>query len=131
MHLSTKVSNGDNPDFQPSNIILGHLPPADMLINNHCSVFLMATLPITEQLNNAPQPTNPATSQKHAQSKIPFRQGPEPFHQLHLDLRRIPFLTHTVRTAGAAVQSSDRSIADVVVTRLIHQRTVKACVLHS
>ena len=62
-HLSTKVTNGDDPDLQPSNIILGHLPPADMLLNYHCSAFPMAsTLPSTEQLNNAAQPTNPATT---------------------------------------------------------------------
>jgi hypothetical protein len=61
-HLSTKVTNGDDPDLQPTNIILGHLPPADMLLNYHCSAFPMATLPTIEQLNNAPPPTNPATT---------------------------------------------------------------------
>ena len=61
-HLSTKVTNSDDPDLQPTNIILGHLPPADMLFNYHCSAFPMATLPTLEQLNNAPQPTNPATT---------------------------------------------------------------------
>jgi hypothetical protein len=61
--LSTKVTNSDDPDLQPTNIILGHLPPADMLLNYHdCSAFPMATLPTIEQLNNAPQPTNPATT---------------------------------------------------------------------
>jgi hypothetical protein len=33
-----------------------------MLLNYHRSAFPMATLPTTEQLNNAPQPTNPATT---------------------------------------------------------------------
>jgi hypothetical protein len=33
-----------------------------MLLNYHCSAFPMATLPTTEQLNNAPQPTNSATT---------------------------------------------------------------------
>jgi hypothetical protein len=61
-HLSTKVTNGDDPDLQPINIILGHLPPADMLLNYHCSAFPMATPPTIEQLNNAPQPTNSATT---------------------------------------------------------------------
>jgi hypothetical protein len=60
--LSTKVTNGDDPDLQPTNIILGHQPQADMLLNYHCSAFPMATLPTLEQLNNAPQPTNPATT---------------------------------------------------------------------
>ncbi len=60
--FSTMVTNGDDPDLQPSNIILGHLPPADMLFNYHCSAFLMATLPTTEQLNNSSQPLNPATT---------------------------------------------------------------------
>jgi hypothetical protein len=49
--LSTMVTNVDDPNLHPSNVILGHLPPADM-----------TTLPTTEQLNNAPQPTNPATA---------------------------------------------------------------------
>ncbi len=49
--LSTMVTNIDDPNLHPSNVILGHLPPADM-----------ATLPTTEQLNNALQPTNPATA---------------------------------------------------------------------
>jgi hypothetical protein len=61
-HLSTKVTNSDDPDWQPTNIILGHLPQADMLLNYHCSAFPMATLPTIEQLNNAPHPTNPATT---------------------------------------------------------------------
>jgi hypothetical protein len=61
-HLSTKVTNSDDPDLQPTNIILGHLAPADMLLNYHCSAFPMATLPTLEQLNNAPQPTNPVTT---------------------------------------------------------------------
>jgi hypothetical protein len=61
-NLSTKVTNGDDPDLQPSNIILGHLLPADMLLNHHCSAFPMATLPTIEQLNNAPQLRNPATT---------------------------------------------------------------------
>ena len=61
-HLSTKVTNGDDPDLQHTNIILRHLPPADMLLNYHCSAFPMATLPTIEQLNNAPQPINPATT---------------------------------------------------------------------
>jgi hypothetical protein len=61
-HLSTKVTNSDDPDLQPTNIILGHLSPADMLLNYHCSPFPMATLPTIEQLNNAPQPRNPATT---------------------------------------------------------------------
>jgi hypothetical protein len=61
-HRSAKVTNGDDPDLRPTNIILGHLPPADMLLNYHCSAFPMATLPTIEQLNNAPQPTNPATT---------------------------------------------------------------------
>jgi hypothetical protein len=60
--LSTKVTNGDDQDLQPTNIILGHLPPADMLLNYHSSLFPMATLPTTEQLNNGPQPTNPSTT---------------------------------------------------------------------
>jgi hypothetical protein len=33
-----------------------------MLLNYHCSAFPKATLPTIEQLNNAPQPTNPATT---------------------------------------------------------------------
>ena len=37
--LSPKVTNGDDPDLQPTNIILGDLPPADMLLNYHCSAF--------------------------------------------------------------------------------------------
>jgi hypothetical protein len=61
-HLSTKVANGDDPDLQSTNIILGHLPPAEMLLNNHCSSFPMATLPTIKQLNNAPQPMNSATT---------------------------------------------------------------------
>ncbi len=61
-HLYTKVAYGDEPDLQATNIILGHLPPADMLLDYHCSAFPMATLPTIEQLNNAPQPTNPATT---------------------------------------------------------------------
>jgi hypothetical protein len=61
-HLSTTVTNGDDPDLLPTNIILGHPPPADMLLNYHNSAFPMATLPTIEQLNNAPQPTNPATT---------------------------------------------------------------------
>ncbi len=36
-------------------------------------------------------PIRISISQKHAQSKIPLRQGSEPFHQLHLDLMRNPF----------------------------------------
>jgi hypothetical protein len=63
-HLSTKVTNSDDPDLQLINNILGHLPPADMLLkyHMHCSAFPMATQPTIEQLNNAPQPTNPATT---------------------------------------------------------------------
>ena len=61
-HLSTKVTNSDDPDLQPTNIILGHLPPANMLLNYHCSALPMAALPTIEQLNNAPQPMNPATT---------------------------------------------------------------------
>jgi hypothetical protein len=61
-HPSTKVTNSDDPDLQPTSIILGHLPPADMLLNYHCSAFPMAILPTIEQLNNAPQPMNPATA---------------------------------------------------------------------
>jgi hypothetical protein len=60
--LSTKITDGDDPDLQPTNIILGHLPPADMLLNYHCSAFPMATLPTTEQLSNIPQPMNAATT---------------------------------------------------------------------
>ncbi len=60
--ISSKVTNSDDPDLQPTNIILGHLPPADMLLNHLCSAFPMATQPTTEQLKNAPQPTNPATT---------------------------------------------------------------------
>jgi hypothetical protein len=61
--LSTKITNGDDPDLQPTNIIiLGHLPQADMLLKYHCSAFPMATLPTIEQHNNALQPTNPATT---------------------------------------------------------------------
>jgi hypothetical protein len=59
--LTTKVTNSDDQELQPTNIILGHLPTADMLLNYHCCSFPMATLSISEQLNNAPQPTNPAT----------------------------------------------------------------------
>jgi hypothetical protein len=33
-----------------------------MLLNYHCSAFSMASLPTIEQLNNAPQPMNPATT---------------------------------------------------------------------
>jgi hypothetical protein len=33
-----------------------------MLLKYHCSAFPMATLPTIEQHNNAPQPTNPATT---------------------------------------------------------------------
>jgi hypothetical protein len=58
---NNKFTNDDEPDLQPTNIILGHLPPADMLLNCHCSTYPMETLPTTEQLNNAPQPTNSAT----------------------------------------------------------------------
>ena len=36
-------------------------------------------------------PIRISISQKHARSKIPLRQGSEPFHQLHLDLMRNPF----------------------------------------
>ena len=36
-------------------------------------------------------PIRMSISQKHARSKIPLRQGSEPFHQLHLDLMRNPF----------------------------------------
>jgi hypothetical protein len=56
--LSTKVTNCDDPDLQPTNIIIGHLPPADMLLNYHCSAFPMARLPTTEQLNSQCSPTN-------------------------------------------------------------------------
>ncbi len=62
IYQSTKVTNSDDPDLQPTNIILGHLPPADMLLNYHCSAFSMATEPTTEELNNAPQPRNLATT---------------------------------------------------------------------
>ena len=61
--LSTKVTNGDDPDLQPTNIILGALPPADMIFNYHCSAFPMVTLPTTEQLNgNTTYTMNPATT---------------------------------------------------------------------
>ncbi|KAI2493726.1 hypothetical protein MHU86_20830 [Fragilaria crotonensis] len=61
--LSTKVTNGDDPDLQPTNIILGALPPADMIFNYHCSAFPMATLPTTEQLHgNTTYAMNPATT---------------------------------------------------------------------
>ncbi len=61
--LSTKVTNGDDPDLQPTNIILGNLPPADMLLNYHCSAFPMATLPTTEQLDSSTSYSmNPATT---------------------------------------------------------------------
>ncbi len=53
--------HGDDPNLQPSNIILGHLPPADMLFSNHYSAFPMATLPSTEQLTNFSQSKNCAT----------------------------------------------------------------------
>jgi hypothetical protein len=36
-------------------------------------------------------PIRISISQKHARSKIPLRQGSEPFHQLHLDPMRNPF----------------------------------------
>ena len=36
-------------------------------------------------------PIRISISQKHARSKVPLRQGSEPFHQLHLDLMRNPF----------------------------------------
>jgi hypothetical protein len=36
-------------------------------------------------------PIRISISQKRARSKIPLRQGSEPFHQLHLDLMRNPF----------------------------------------
>jgi hypothetical protein len=60
--LSAKVTNSDDPDLQPTNIILEHLPPADMFLNYLWSAFPMAALPTTEQLNKAPQPMNPATT---------------------------------------------------------------------
>ena len=61
--LCTKVTKAENPDLQPSNILSGTLPPADMLLNYHCSAFPMATLPTTEQLTeNATYPINPATT---------------------------------------------------------------------
>ncbi|KAI2491544.1 hypothetical protein MHU86_23021 [Fragilaria crotonensis] len=61
--LSTKVTNGDDPDLQPTNIILGALPPADMIFNYHCSAFPMATLPTTEQLHgNTTYAMHPATT---------------------------------------------------------------------
>ena len=61
--LSTKVTNADDPDLQPTNILPGALPPADMLLYYHCSLFQMATLPTTEQLmENTTYPMNHATT---------------------------------------------------------------------
>jgi hypothetical protein len=73
--LLTMVANGDDPDLQPSNIILGHLPPANMLFNYHCSAFPMATLPTTEQLNNSIQPLNllPPSSELSDTSRLTYK----------------------------------------------------------
>jgi hypothetical protein len=49
--LSFKVTIGDDLHLQSSNIIIGPLPPADLLLNHNCSAFPMATLPATEQLS--------------------------------------------------------------------------------
>jgi hypothetical protein len=49
--LTVKVTTGDDLHLQSSNIIIGPLPTADLLLNHNCSAFPMATLPAPEQLS--------------------------------------------------------------------------------
>jgi hypothetical protein len=59
--LHAKVTASNDPDLQPSKIIIGNLPPVDMLLNHHCSAFPIPTLPTQEQLSDTDQLYNPAT----------------------------------------------------------------------
>ncbi|KAI2508425.1 hypothetical protein MHU86_5952 [Fragilaria crotonensis] len=49
--LTAKLTIGDDLHLQLSNICIGSLPPADLLMNHNCSAFPMATLPTPEQLS--------------------------------------------------------------------------------
>jgi hypothetical protein len=50
--LTVKVTTGDDLHLQSSNIIIGPLPPADLLLNHNCSAFpRMATVPAPEELS--------------------------------------------------------------------------------
>jgi hypothetical protein len=49
--LTEKATTGDDLQLQSSHIIIGPLPPADILLNHNCSAFPMATLPAPEQLS--------------------------------------------------------------------------------
>ncbi|KAI2504330.1 hypothetical protein MHU86_10095 [Fragilaria crotonensis] len=49
--LTSKLTTGDDLHLQSSNICIGSLPPADLLMNHNCSAFPMATSPTPEQLS--------------------------------------------------------------------------------
>ena len=61
--LQARVNEENDLHLHPSSVIVGKLPPADMLLNHFCSAFPIVTVPTEEQLNNDPeQYHNPANT---------------------------------------------------------------------